>query len=1143
MLSPEVVASTAQQASLTSVFVMFIISVVITLAMEFLRPKPDVEGSRPKGLGDFQFPTATEDRMVPIVWGTMDIKGPNVTWFGDLATFKVRKSVSTGLFSSTKITTAVRYFVGIQLVLCFGPIDRVTKLTIGTKTAYSTPLDPGVSDDGVVVSVDAPELFGGTNSGGGVTGDFRVYSGTETQNVSIYLNTHISTPVPAYRGIAHVVAERPFLGESVSVDAHIWRVTRFPDNLSLAGSGHIIRGTIDDGDANPAEVLYELMTNDNFGLGVPPSEIDIASFTAAGDALATEENGWSSIQDRAIQGTDLIREVLRQIDGALFQNSAGSWSLRLFRDDYVLGSTPVFDETNIVEMESFNRQSWSQTQNDVAVTYVDRTKEFISTSVPAQDTANVLIQSKKVRADMSFPGIKHPELASQIAARELRVLSFPIAQIRFSANRDAASLTPGDVVRVTWPALDLTEFVVRVMSIDLGSLNEGIVGISGSQDFWKLPAGQTIMAPAEPTEWEPIVYGAVEADTFILRDAPRYINDNVGANPEGTDSLRARVMATPVAANLTQQDWFLSIDPDQTGTRPANNDFVRIDNHQYPPTGLLAQSYAGDTDDVDAGSTLRLNNTILIAEDLIGLETAAGGRWLNDTGPAGVLTGQNIALIQGASDAEDEFIAWETLTDNGGGVYSLSGVHRGLFDTRPRTHPVGRRLYFISDKRLLGVSGNSYSVGTSVDVYFTPWAPAFDPIHLADLDALVTHPITLSARQGRPLPPQDTQVDDGSAVRLVQAVDLDISGGGSLLTTWEHNLYTPSQVLDINVGTTSDAATDPAIEYDLTFEGTYSAIVWRAQTLTNAGNWREYDWLEATAQSDSNEAGNIPMRLTIKARRDPGAGVNPNLEALQDESVETMIDIGGGTNQSVDLDGSTEYLADATLKSGTLSKTFSFNFWVRPDVNVGGSERELFSFTAAASANNRIKFGLDDDANGGAWFVRLYNSSGTLFKDYRFGSYTSGQWFMVSATYNEATDTLLVYEDGALVVPGSTPTDTTGTMIDSIRGVYLGTDQAITVATRWQGLAYSASIYDRVLLGAEITSLETARGSTATVTPLEDFLNYAGAPDLRHYWDFRITDNTGLGQDFGSRAAANRWNLTDDALNVTTADLTATVPT
>ena len=64
--------------------ILLILVVVLTVVAELLRPKPDIENARPAGLGDFDFPTATEGRAIPVVFGTVKIAGPNVVWYGDL---------------------------------------------------------------------------------------------------------------------------------------------------------------------------------------------------------------------------------------------------------------------------------------------------------------------------------------------------------------------------------------------------------------------------------------------------------------------------------------------------------------------------------------------------------------------------------------------------------------------------------------------------------------------------------------------------------------------------------------------------------------------------------------------------------------------------------------------------------------------------------------------------------------------------------------------------------------------------------------------------------------------------------------------------------------------------------------------------
>lgn len=64
----------------------FIVALVAAYAM---MPKP--QSQPPAGLGDFNVPTAEEGREIPVLFGTRDVKGPNVVWYGDLRVEAIRK--------------------------------------------------------------------------------------------------------------------------------------------------------------------------------------------------------------------------------------------------------------------------------------------------------------------------------------------------------------------------------------------------------------------------------------------------------------------------------------------------------------------------------------------------------------------------------------------------------------------------------------------------------------------------------------------------------------------------------------------------------------------------------------------------------------------------------------------------------------------------------------------------------------------------------------------------------------------------------------------------------------------------------------------------------------------------------------------
>lgn len=66
--------------------IIFVVALVVSIAM---MPKP--ESQPPAGLGDIKAPTAEEGREIPVLFGTRDIEGPNVVWYGDLLAVAIKK--------------------------------------------------------------------------------------------------------------------------------------------------------------------------------------------------------------------------------------------------------------------------------------------------------------------------------------------------------------------------------------------------------------------------------------------------------------------------------------------------------------------------------------------------------------------------------------------------------------------------------------------------------------------------------------------------------------------------------------------------------------------------------------------------------------------------------------------------------------------------------------------------------------------------------------------------------------------------------------------------------------------------------------------------------------------------------------------
>lgn len=67
--------------------VAWVVAAVVAVVMT-----PKTESRPPAGLNEFEIPTAKVGREIPVLFGTRDIKGANVVWFGDLLAVAIKKS-------------------------------------------------------------------------------------------------------------------------------------------------------------------------------------------------------------------------------------------------------------------------------------------------------------------------------------------------------------------------------------------------------------------------------------------------------------------------------------------------------------------------------------------------------------------------------------------------------------------------------------------------------------------------------------------------------------------------------------------------------------------------------------------------------------------------------------------------------------------------------------------------------------------------------------------------------------------------------------------------------------------------------------------------------------------------------------------
>lgn len=679
-------------ADLVIFAIILVIAIVLT---EVLRPKPKFEDARPSGIGDFRVPTATEGRVVPLLWGRAKIEGPNVIWYGDVYQQKRTKYIRTGLWDGSRVTLGFKNYVAFQQALCRGPNVALRGAWIDGKKVFTGNIT-GVG----TFNIDEPNLFGGDELGnGGYQATIEFYPGNDSQPVSNFLDTvgrqRISAPTataPRYSGTCHLVARgigsssgtlnSAYIGNSTTVAILAVDVERFPDLFpGQTGTQNKI-GT--DGDANPINVIYEVLTNTEWGLGRNPSEIDTgvgSSFLSASDTLIAEGNGFSFILDRPLVAGELFQEIERQIGGMVYRDLfTGKWRVKLSRADYTLGTRPLVDESNS-ELLSYTRSGWEDTTNQIQVLYNKRDDDYKETYALAQDLANAIIQgdgtigaNQIVSAQMKFPGVKDSALAAQIAWRELRTMSYPIARAELRVDRSLYDIELNSVIRWSNSTYGITEMPMRVVSIDYGTLNDNAIRLGCMEDifYYALPSFGTPQA----TSWTPPSFNgaAYPATDQLIMAAPRALLRR--SNPGTTLAIPASWYGGPLGAPIYSDAIWVGANRQgyEQGFR------VYVDGRRFADVdvfflyGTLVGSVAAQQ--VNPVASIQINASAALAEFFDDLDPGEVGTSLAQL----VLVDDEFWLVRGAS------------YNSGTGVLTLTNVYRGALDSVQKAHTAGTRV-------------------------------------------------------------------------------------------------------------------------------------------------------------------------------------------------------------------------------------------------------------------------------------------------------------------------------------------------------------------------------------------------------------------------------------------------------------------
>lgn len=373
-----------------------------------------------------QLQTSSEGVCIPILYGANRV-APNVIWVDNFQKHGGGGKKGGGKGGGGKSSKPTTYSAGIMLALCEGPIFNTAAVYVNNTVSNIAALK------------------------------FTLYTGTSDQ-VAFSAQASAGYVPMAYRNLAYLADNNHDLGTGAVIPMHAVEVG----------------GLISSGDLNPSPVIFDLATNERYGLGMPADQI--------GDRTLYEQycTAYGILFSPVLQNQEQAVSIFQR--WAQLSNSWIFWSENKMKfvplgdqalGDFVPNTQVIYDLTEDDFTPPENEPPLTVTRTDPADTYnwvkvniSDRSNQYSSAVIEYKDQTSIdqfgLFQANEIQANEVCTRDIGGIIAGLIGVRALYVRN----TYAFSLSFNFCLLEPGDIVTVSVASLGLDRHPVRITTMD-----------------------------------------------------------------------------------------------------------------------------------------------------------------------------------------------------------------------------------------------------------------------------------------------------------------------------------------------------------------------------------------------------------------------------------------------------------------------------------------------------------------------------------------------------------------------------------------------------------------------------------------------------------------------------------------------------
>ena len=576
-----------------------------------------------------QVQQSSQGLTLPVVYGRARVAG-NLIWYGDFTTIETKTTTRQGGKGGGGVKQediSYTYEAAVMMALCEGEIKGIGRIW---------------RDKEKFESLSQLRL--------------NLAKGGDEQPTW----THLQQPKHQaqainYSGTAYIYSPNYELTKSAQIYQHNFEV------IGKMGYSSSIP------DANPSEIIRDMLTNQNYGCGFPAENLGDTSVygvycRAAGIFL-------SPVYSEQTEAQQNISELLEQTNSAAVF-SQGRLKIVPYGDvklsgngaAYVPNLTPVYDFTDDDFIVSgaedplkVERKTNADAYNQIQVEYLDRANDYNIAVAEVKDQANIEQYGLRPKDAVKMHGICDAKVANHVAQLLLQRALYVRNEYEFKLGWKYCLLEPMDLVTLTDEGLGLDKTPVRIIEIEEDE--EGVLTVK-AEDF-PMGAATATAYPTQPSLGYSADYNKSPGNAHapVVFEAPLQLT---GGEPQIW-------LATAGGDMWGGAEVWISTDGDSYTRIGATNKKARFGSLSAP---------------LVSGAVFDRANT------------------LNVEISAGQMTGgteQDSRDLLTLCYVDGEFLAYETAELKGVGRYTLGNLTRGAYGSTIDQHNAGGQFVRIDE--------------------------------------------------------------------------------------------------------------------------------------------------------------------------------------------------------------------------------------------------------------------------------------------------------------------------------------------------------------------------------------------------------------------------------------------------------------